>query len=262
MEACLSDISAWMKSNMLKLNQDKTELIIFTTKQRTKDFVNCSISFDGHIVNEASVVKNLGVLFDKTLTMEKQVSSVSKSCFLQIRKIGRIRSYITDDACKTLVNSLVISRLDYGNALLYGVNASILSKLQRVQNTAARLISRKWKHEHITPVLVSLHWLPVQYRIKYKILLYTFKALNNLAPVYLQELVNAYQPTRALRSEDLQLLKAPRIRTKTYGERRLDKSAATLWNSLPQNIRHVQSVSIFKKLLKTHLFRAAYGDSI
>ena len=140
--------------------------------------------------------------------------------------------------------------------------ASILSKLQRVQNTAARLISRKRKHEHITPVLVSLHWLPVQYRIKYKILLYTFKALNNLAPVYLQELVNAYQPTRALRSEDLQLLKAPRIRTKTYGERRLDKSAATLWNSLPQNIRHVQSVIIFKKLLKTHLFKAAYGDSI
>ena len=128
--------------------------------------------------------------------------------------------------------------------------------------TAARLISRKRKHEHITPLLVSLHWLPVQYRIKYKILLYTFKALNNLAPVYLQELVNAYQPTRALRSEDLQLLKAPRIRNKTYGERRLDKSAATLWNSLPQNIRHVQSVSIFKKLLKTHLFRAAYGDSI
>ena len=70
----------------------------------------------------------------------------------------------------------------------------------------------------------------MQYRIKYKILLYTFKALNNLAPVYLQELVNANQPTRALRSEDLQLLKTPRILTKTYGERRLDKSAATLWN--------------------------------
>jgi hypothetical protein len=86
----------------------------------------------------------------------------------------------------------------------------------------------------------------VQYRVKYKILLYTFKALINLAPVYLQELVNVYQPTRALRSEDLQLLKAPRIRTKTYGERRrLDKSAAILWNSLPQNIRHVQSVVIF-----------------
>jgi hypothetical protein len=114
-----------------------------------------------------------------------------------------------------------------------------LTTASLLQNTAARLISRKRKHEHITPVLVSLHWLPVQYRIKYKILLYTFKALNNLAPVYLQELVNAYQPSRALRSEDLQLLKAPRIRTKTYGERRLDKSAATLWNSLPQNIHKI-----------------------
>jgi hypothetical protein len=68
--------------------------------------------------------------------------------------------------------------------------------------------------------------------------------------------------TRALRSEDLQLLRAPRIRTKTYGERQFDKSAATLWNSLPQNIRHMQSVGIVKKPLKTHLFRAAYGDSI
>jgi hypothetical protein len=162
MEACLSDISALLKSNMLKLNQDKTELIFFTTKQRTKDFVNCSISFDGYIVNEASVVKHLGVFFDKTLTMDKQVSSVSKSGFLQIRKIGRIRYYITDDDCKPLVNSLVISRLDYGNALLYGVNSSIRSKLQRIQNTAERLISRKRKHEHITPVFVSLHWLRVQ----------------------------------------------------------------------------------------------------
>ena len=90
MEVCLSDISAWVKSNMLKLNQDKTELIFFITKQRTKDFVNCIISFDGYIVNEASVVKHLCVFFDKTLTMDKQVSSVSKSCFLQIRKIGRI----------------------------------------------------------------------------------------------------------------------------------------------------------------------------
>ena len=111
METCLSGISAWMKSNMFKLNQDNTELIMFTTKQRTKDFVNCSISFDGYIVNEASVVNNLGVFFDKTLTMEKQVSSVSKSCFLQIRKIGRIRSFNTDDASKTLVNSLMTFRL-------------------------------------------------------------------------------------------------------------------------------------------------------
>ena len=100
---------------------------------------------------------------DKTLSMEQQVRAVTKSCFHQIRNIGKIRPFITENACKTLVCSLVTSRLDYGNALLYGVNNCILSKLQRVQNTAARFISRRKKHESITPVLISLHWLPVQY---------------------------------------------------------------------------------------------------
>ena len=95
--------------------------------------------------------------------MEQQVRAVTKSCFHQIRNIGKIRSFITENACKTLVCSLVTSRLDYGNALLYGENNCILSKLQREQNTAARLISRRKKHESITPVLISLHWLPVQY---------------------------------------------------------------------------------------------------
>jgi hypothetical protein len=106
-------------------------------------------------VSDVSCVRNLGVVFDKTLNMEKQVSATSKSCFYQIRNIGRIRTYITDDAFKTLVNSLVTSRLDYGNVMLYGLPANITNKLQRVQNTATRLISRTKKHQHITPILVS-----------------------------------------------------------------------------------------------------------
>ena len=101
-----------------------------------------------------------GCIFDKTLRIAKQVSATSKSCFYQIRNIVRIRTYITDDACKTLVNSLISSRLNYGNVMLYGLSANITNKVQRVQNTAARLISRTKKHQHITPILVSLHWLP------------------------------------------------------------------------------------------------------
>lgn len=191
--------------------------------------------------------------------MEHQASSISKACFYQIRNIGRIRTHITENACKTLVCSLVTSRLDYGNALLHGVNSSIITKLQRVQNTAARLITRKKKHEHITPVLMSLHWLPIQYRCQYKILLYVFKALHGKAPVYLQDLVSIYKPTRTLRSESSNLLQVPNdVRTQTYGERRFDKSAATLWNSLPSNLRNVSSEDIFKKDLKTHLFKLAF----
>lgn len=119
---------------------------------------------------------------DKSLVMEKQCTSVSRSCYMHIRRIGSIRPFISEDACKILVNSLVTSRLDYGNALLYGMNKQYTNKLQRVQNTAARLITRTKKYEHITPVLIQLHWLPVEYRIQYKILLYVFKCLHELGP--------------------------------------------------------------------------------
>ena len=178
-----------------------------------------------------------------------------------IRNIGRIRSLITDDACKTLVCSLVTTRLDYGNALLYGTNSCVMNKLQRVQNTAARLITRKRKYESITPVLISLHWLPVHFRCQYKLLLYVFKALHGKAPTYLQELIEHYKPGRTLRSENSMMLRLPNdIRTKSYGERRFDKAGPTLWNNLPLSLRCEQSLDVFKKDLKTHLFRVAFMD--
>ena len=172
LERCLSDIADWMTANMLKLNQEKTELIIFAPKHQVKHFSDFRLKFDGTLLSDVSCVKNLGMYFDKTISMEQQASAITRSCFQQIRNIGRIQSLISVDACRTLVSSLVISRLDYGNALLYGTNNKIISKLQRVQNTAARLITRKRKYDSITPVLISLHWLPVHYRCQYKLLIY------------------------------------------------------------------------------------------
>jgi hypothetical protein len=151
LERCLSDIADWMTANMLKLNQEKTELIIFAPKHQVKHFSDFRLKFDGTVLSDVSCVKNLGMYFDKTISMEQQASAITRSCFQQIRNIGRIRSLISVDACRTLVSSLVISRLDYGNALLYGTNNKIISKLQRVQNTAARLITRKRKYDSITP---------------------------------------------------------------------------------------------------------------
>jgi hypothetical protein len=216
LEPCLSEINAWMKSNMLKLNEDKTELIVFAPKHRLNDFRNCQLQFDGCVVSDAPFVKNLGVHFDKAL---------NKSCFSQIRTIGRIRQYLSESACKTLVATLVTSHIDYGNAILYGINNNVLSKLQRVQNTAARLVTRKRKYDHITPELMALHWLPIKYRCQYKLLLYTFKILTERAPVYLQELLAIHVPTRSLCSENSMLLSKPRVRTKTFGERQFDRAA-------------------------------------
>jgi hypothetical protein len=150
----------------------------------------------------------------------------------------------------------------YGNAILYGINNNVLSKLQRVQNTAARLITRKRKYDHITPELMALLWLPIKYRCQYKLLLYTFKVLTERAPVYLKELLKIHVPTRSLRSENSMLLSKPRMCTKTFGERQFDRAASTLWNNLPSSIRHEQSMGVFKKQLKTYLFRLAYVDFI
>jgi hypothetical protein len=134
-------LSVWMISNMLKLNQDKTELIVSAPKHCVKKFSECCLSFEGTIVTNASFVKNIGIFFDMTLCVQKQASAITKLCYFQIRNIGHIRLYITEDVCKTLVCALVTTRLDYGNALLYVENANIISKLQRVQNIAARLFN-------------------------------------------------------------------------------------------------------------------------
>ena len=170
---------------------------------------------------------------DSSLTMDKQVNAVSRACYYQILNIGCIRQFITTDACKTLVNSLVTSRLVSGNALLYGIPKLLIAHLQGVPNSAARLITRK--REHITPVLKSLHWLPVVYRPLYKLLVYTYKAINSTASAYLEELVIPYHPRRSLRSESSCLLCVPKTRTATYGNHCFSKSAASLWNNTNDN---------------------------
>ena len=134
--------------------------------------------------------------------------------------------------------------MDYGNAIMHGVNASIVSKLQRVHNTAARLVTRKKKYEHITPTLVALHWLPFKFRCQYKLLLYAFKALHGLAHSYLGELIHFYKPARSLRSQSAELIEMPKN--------------GTLWNSLPASLQNEQSLEAFKKGLKTHLFKIAF----
>ncbi len=149
-----------------------------------------------------------------------------------------------------LVHAFMTSRLDYCNALLGGCPASSINKLQVVQNAAARVLTRSRKYDHITPIL--------QYRISYKILLLTYKALNGLAPAYLTSLLSRYNPSRSLRSQNSGLLVVPRIAKSTKGGRAFSYLAPKLWNSLPDNVRGSDTLSLFKSRLKTHLFSQAF----
>ncbi len=165
---------------------------------------------------------------------------------------------LTFSVAETLINTFVFLRIDYCNALLAGVSKATLSNLQLVQNSAARILTRTSAREHITPVLEKLHWLPVSFRIDFKILMLTYKALNNLAPQYLSELLTPYTPTCVLHSSEAGLLTVQTTRLKTMGDQAFSSLAPKLWNSLPSEIRNAESLSVFKSSLKTYFFRVAF----
>ena len=258
LEKCLNDIESWMGANMLKLNSDKTEVLLFASKQNQEHLNDIVIRVGDVEVKPVSHVKNLGVIFDSALDMERHVQNISRSCFAHLRGISHIRRYLNDDACKSLINGLVTSRLDYCNALLCGLPHITLDKLQKVQNTAARIITRTTRGSHITPVLKTLHWLPVQSRIKYKVLILTYKAIHGASPSYFKNMLNVYKPARALRSQDSLLLVAPKVKYVSYGDRQFKVCASKLWNELPVDIRGASSIYAFKRLLKTYLFSNHY----
>ena len=161
MEACIQDIRQWMAVNFLKLNDDKTEVIVFHSRHHAPPQFN-SVNIGLENITASKAARNIGVTFDSTMTLQPHINAMTSSMFHQIRKIGMIRKYLDKKSAETLVHAFVTSRLDYCNSLLYGLPQDLTNKLQCVHNTAARIVSRTRKYEHITPVLKSLHWLPVQ----------------------------------------------------------------------------------------------------
>ena len=146
-------------------------------------------------------------------------------------------------------------------ALYINLPESHIDPLEKVLREAARLVTLIPRRESITPAMCSLHWLPVKFRIKYKVLLLVYKALNGLAPPYMCDMLKPYQPSRTLRSSEKNLLVEPRFKLKSSGFRSFEVAAPRLWNTLPGHIRNSKSVVIFKRDLKTYLFKSAY-DSV
>ncbi len=249
-EICTTDICSWMSTNSLQLNQDKTELILFNVNDTNK----YSMQVGDSIVKPTECVTILGVIFDSDLNLQRQITNTCKSAYSNIRRINFIRPYLTDSAVRTLVQALVISRLDYCNSIYAGLPLKDIHRMQLAHNSAARVISRTSRRTHITPVLTALHWLPIKKRCQYKILILTFKCLHGTAPLYLRKLINWYTPARNLRSASTTSIVPARNRTVRYGKRLLGTSSATLWNILPKQIKEANNILVFKRLLKTFLF--------
>ena len=252
LEDCMNDVHSWMNSHSLKLNAAKCEFLLFGSSAQLSKISLSSISFAGLTINVSETCRNLGVMLDSNMTMSHQISSICRSVRYQLRNIGFIRKYLSRSATEKLVHALISSRLDFGNGLLYNLPQAQLSRLQRLQNAAARITTLSRKHSHITPILKSLHWLPIKERIAFKILLLVFHCVRGSAPHYNISLLQNYIPKRQLRSSNSCFLVVPRS-TKTWGERAFAHAGPSLWNSL-----NCTSLDSFKSQLKTLLFNASF----
>ena len=193
---------------MLKCNPSKTEIIHFSWRFSPPEPI-ASIKVGHHYVQPTSVIKHLGVTLDSHLSFVPHVNNICRPLSHSFHSIDRIRKYLSQADTERIVHAFVLSKFDYCNSLLYGFPSCEIKKLQRLQNTAARLTVCMKKTDHITPVLKKLHWLPVNDRITFKLVLLTYKSLNGLAPVYINELLYHYTPCRSLRSSDSQLPSYP-----------------------------------------------------
>ncbi len=202
----------------------------------------------------------LGVKLDSNLTFNGFVTDVVRACNFHIRALRHIRPLLTDEVAATVATSIVQSRLDYCNAILYDTTARNVEKLQRVQNALARVVCPASVAPHFasaTELRRKLHWLPVKQRIDYKIGLLTYKARHTGQPAYLASLLKDYVPSRTLRSTTHGLLDTPFFRTHT-ANKAFSVAAPTVWNSLSVNTKSADTLGTFKSRLKSELFAKAY----
>ena len=279
MESCLADIKTWMLSFKLKMNDSKTEFLVIGSRQQLAK-VNCnSIKVGDSMVQAVDNVRDLGAYLDKNMSMVTHINTKCRTACMHLYNLRRIRKYLSREATETLVHSLIFSHIDYCNALLHGIPKYQLEKLQRIQNMAAKLIFQQPKFSHVSPLLIQLHWLPVEYRIVFKLLLLTFKGVHKLAPSYICDMFavkSINYPCRSstsiddisysngevdgdIRKTQVIHLNVPKTSRVTFQSRSLEVAGPKLWNDLPIQLRQESDVDNFKKMLKTLLFKRAHA---
>ena len=266
LKLCFIEIKRWMSNNYLKMNDTKTEIMEIHGYRPLAPLQSLFLLDTDCDIEPSTSAKNLGFYFDPKLNLDSQINKVTQKCYTNLRNIGRLGSKLTMDLKIQLVHSTVLSILDNGNATYGGLTATQLNSLQKVQNAAVRFIYGlygKERRQHISPYLKELHFLPVCYRIYYKIALLTFKSLNNLAPNYISDMITPRKVSSygSRKNDDPFLLVVPPTPrySKTYGA--FTYTAPSVWNSLPYGIRCMSDINKFKAALKTHYFRLAFKDS-
>ena len=245
-----------MNKNKLKMNNSKTEFILFGSRGQLNKCQTKKINICGDFVNLQKCIRYLGVFLDETLSFKDHIKKKCNTAMYNYFKIKSVRKYLSKEATEILVLSLVVSHLDYCNVVLYGISKTDLLKLQRIQNMCAKLVLNRSKYDSSKQALYDLHWLPIKARIDFKILTYMYNCTVGNAPLYLKELLNNQVSKRNLRSSQSSAFSyvVPFNKNKTFSDRSFSTVGPKLWNELPLLIRQSKSLDIFKQQLKTFFF--------
>ena len=259
---CFCAIAAWTSSNILHLNSSKTEAIWFSTDSKRHLIPTIPLRLNGADVVPSRTVRNLGAYLDSGLAMNEHTKRVSAGCYATLRVLREAKPFIPHNTFITLVVQFVLSKLYYCNSLLTNVSGRTLHRYQNVLNAAARLISGSMTSEHITPVLKSLHWLKIPYRISYKISSIIYKVISYDAPKYLSSTLaktTTISGRAPLRSSCHPMFLVPRSHNVRFGDRSFYVSGPRTWNALPVHIRTAPTPELFGAQLKTYLFDECYS---
>ena len=257
---CFTEIKEWMLLNFLKLNEEKTEFIDIGYYESPLS----SISLNEEVLIPTTKAKNLGFHFDHRMSLDDQVTSTQQVCNIQLRNLRRIARHLSYELKVQLIHSCVLSHLDFCNSTYGSLTEANIQKLQKIQNDAVRFIFSlhgKRKYESISPYLKKLHFLPMRYRIKFKVALLVFKCINNLAPLYLSDLVNIRKVnSHNLRIDsDFFLLSTPPAPNLSTTSAAFSYYGPQVWNALPYSIRCLSEISEFKTRLKTFYFDLTFN---
>ena len=230
----------------------------FTRRTRLANYR--SLLVGESVIDPTISVRNLGVQLRSDLMINDQISTVVRSCNYNIRQLRAIRSSLSRYALRDVAYDLVLSRLDYFNVLYANAPVTQIKRLQMVINMTARVVSGRRRFDLITDFISSeLHWLPVLQCVQLKIGIMVFKAMNNLSPVYIADLILSSTITRRrdLRSSSQQVLLVPRHRTQ-FATRAFAVAGPITWNLFPIDVRIPTKIMTFRMCLKEHLFKTAY----
>jgi hypothetical protein len=253
--ACILDTGEWLRQQGLVLNPTKTECVLFGSPSLTGKARTLSLSLGGNSIPFSKNVKYLGVLLDDTLTMKPHINSVCKGAFGYLRIIARQKMSMNVAALKTLLHSLVLSRIEYSSSTLCGFNDLTLSSLQTVSNAALRLVARLKKYDHLGEARQKFMWLSVPQRHLLRLACIVYVAFRDGRPAYLANLLTTTCHAYATRaSQDASLLDVPRT-SANYSDLCFSVMGPIVWNSIPKDIRDSPSLMSFRRKFCDYLVK-------